>query len=480
MGDVIETNTLVIGAGPGGYVAAIRLGQLGVPHVLVEKGELGGTCLNVGCIPSKALISASKLVEQIKHGKSIGIDVGDVRIDLGRMMSWKDTVVGKLTGGVGGLVKGNGGKVVRGLARFVGPYEAVVSGAAGDGGETRIRFEHAIIATGSVPSPIAGFAFDGENVLSSTEALAFAKVPERLVVIGGGYIGMELGGVWQRLGSQVTVVEYLDQLLPGFEPDLVRPVAKRFKDAGGEVMLSTRAIGWDLRTGGDGAPGRRVKVHLEERASGQRKVLDCDHVLLTVGRRPLTEGLDLERAGLATDGSGFIAVDGAQRTAVPHIFAIGDVAGQPMLAHKASKEAEVAAEVIAGHPAAYDFRAVPAVVFTDPEIATVGLSVKDAKAAGHEVAVGKFLFAANGRALSLNDTDGFVRVVADKETGVLLGFEAVGPEVSNLVAEAALALEMGAQASELGQTIHAHPTLAEAVMEAANAALGQAVHALNR
>lgn len=470
----IETHTLVIGAGPGGYVAAIRLGQLKVPHVLVEKGELGGTCLNVGCIPSKALISASKLVEQIKHGKEIGIEVSDVRVDLTRMMAWKDTVVGKLTGGVGGLVKGNGGKIVRGAARFVSPHEAIVSGPEG---ETKVRFEHAIIATGSVPSPISGFAFDGEHVLSSTEALAFPTVPERLVVIGGGYIGMELGGVWQRLGSQVTVVEYLDQLLPGFEPDLVRPVMKRFKDAGGEVLLSTRAIGWEV---GEAEPGRRVKVHLEERSSGQRKVLECDHVLLTVGRKPLTEGLHLEAAGLTTDAAGFLKVDGAQRTAVGHIFAIGDVAGQPMLAHKASKEAEVAAEVIAGHHAAYDFRAVPAVVFTDPEIATVGLSVKDAKAAGHDVAVGKFLFAANGRALSLNDTDGFVRVIVDKPTGVLLGFEAVGPEVSNLVAEAALALEMGAQASELGQTIHAHPTLAEAVMEAANAALGQAVHALNR
>lgn len=474
MGEVIETNTVVIGAGPGGYVAAIRLGQLKVPHVLIEKGELGGTCLNVGCIPSKALISASKLVEQIRHAGSMGIEVGEVRVDLARMMGWKDTVVGKLTGGVGGLVKGNGGRIVKGSARFASSHEVVIEGSDS---ETRVRFEHAIIATGSVPSPIAGFAFDGDNVLSSTEALAFARVPERLVVIGGGYIGMELGGVWQRLGAKVTVVEYLDQLLPGFEPDLVRPVAKRFKDAGGEVMLSTRAIGWEP---GEGGAGRRVKVHLEERASSLRKVLDCDHVLLTVGRRPLTDGLELERVGLATDAAGFIAVDGAQRTSVSHIFAIGDVAGQPMLAHKASKEAEVAAEVIAGHHAAYDFRAVPAVVFTDPEIATVGLSVKDAKAAGHDVAVGRFLFAANGRALSLNDTDGFVRVVADKATGVLLGFEAVGPEVSNLVAEAALAIEMGALASELGQTIHAHPTLAEAVMEAANAALGQAVHALNR
>ena len=471
----LETNTVVIGAGPGGYVAAIRLGQLKVPHVLIEKGELGGVCLNVGCIPSKALISASKLVEQIRHAKDIGIEVGEVRVDLTRMMKWKDTVVGKLTGGVGGLVKGNGGRIVKGSARFVDAHHVVVTGPDG---ETRIRFDHAIIATGSVPSPVAGFAFDGVNVLSSTEALAFPQVPKKLVVIGGGYIGMELGGVWQRLGAQVTVVEYLEQLLPGFEPDLVRPVGKRFTDAGGEVLLSTRAIGWEPIAGGE--PGRRVKVHIEERASGARKVLECDHVLLTVGRRPVTAGLGLEALGLSTDGAGFLAVDGAQRTAVSHVFAIGDVAGQPMLAHKASKEGEVAAEVIAGHPAAFDFRAMPAVVFTDPEIATVGLSAKDAKAQGLDVGVGKFLFAANGRALSLNDSDGFVRVVVDKASGVLLGFEAVGPEVSNLVAEAALALEMGAQASELGTTIHAHPTLAEAVMEAANAALGHAVHALNR
>jgi dihydrolipoamide dehydrogenase len=250
-------------------------------------------------------------------------------------------------------------------------------------------------------------------------------------------------------------------------------VHKRFKDAGGEVLLATRAVGWEPHAAG-------VKVHLEDRKSGERKALEADHVLLTVGRRPLTEGLGLEALGLVTDEQGFIAVDGAQRTALAHVFAIGDVAGQPMLAHKASKEGEIAAEVIAGRAAAFDMRAVPAVVFTDPEIAVVGLSAREAKAQGFEVKVGKFMFAANGRALSLNDADGFVRVVVDQATGVLLGFEAVGPEVSNLVAEVALAIEMGAQASELGATIHAHPTLPEAVMEAANAALGHAVHAFNR
>jgi dihydrolipoamide dehydrogenase len=467
----LETNTVVVGAGPGGYVAAIRLGQHGVPCLLVDKGErLGGTCLNVGCIPSKALISASKLVQSIRHAGAMGIEVQGLSIDLGKMMTWKDSVVGKLTGGVGTLVKGNGGKVVRGEARFTGPKSLEVKTSDG---LTRVTFEHAIIATGSVPTALPGFAFDGRHVLSSTEGLAFAKVPERLAVIGGGYIGMELGGVWQRLGTKVTVVEYLDQLLPGFEPDLVRPVQKHFRDAGGEVLLSTRAVGWEPAPGG-------VRVHLEERASGVRKVLEADHVLLTVGRRAATDGLALDAMGLAPDENGFLTVDGAQRTAVPHVFAIGDVAGQPMLAHKASKEGEVAADVIAGHPAAFDARAIPAVVFTDPEIATVGLSAKDAKDVGHAIKVGKFAFAANGRALSMNESDGFVRVIADAVTGILLGFEAVGPEVSNLVAEVALAIEMGAQASDLGQTIHAHPTLAEAVMEAANAALGQAVHVLNR
>lgn len=465
---VRSTHTVVVGAGPGGYVAAIRLAQLGVPTILVEKGELGGTCLNVGCIPSKALISASKLVQTMKHASAMGIEVDGVRIDLRKMMSWKDTVVGKLTGGVGGLVNGNGATIVRGTARFTGPHTLAVDGAE----PTTITFENAIIATGSVPTALPGFAF-GPKVLSSTEGLAFTQVPERLVIIGGGYIGMELGGVWQRLGTAVTVVEYMDQLLPGFAPDLVRPVAKRFKDAGGEVLLATRAVGWE-------ASGDGVRVHLEERGTGVRKVLDADYVLLTVGRRPLTDGLGLEALGVHTDERGFIQVDGAQRTNVPHVYAIGDVAGQPMLAHKASREGEVCAEVIAGHPAAFDARAIPAVVFTDPEIATVGLSQAEATAEGYEVAVGKFLFAANGRALSLNEPDGFVRAIVDKASGVLLGVEAVGAEVSNLIAEAALAIEMGAQASEVGETIHAHPTLAEAFMEAANAALGKAVHAINR
>jgi len=472
MAKTIDTQAVVIGAGPGGYLCAIRLAQLGVRTTLVEKGALGGVCLNVGCIPSKALISASKLVEQIRAANTMGIHVDGVRVDLTEMMTWKDGIVGKLTGGVGSLVKANGGQILHGTASFADAHAVVVTDA--EGGETVVRFEHAVIATGSTPAEVPGFAFDGVHVITSTEALAFDAVPEQLVVIGGGYIGMEMGGVWQRLGTQVTVVEYMDQLLPGFEPDLVRPVARRFKKAGGKALTGTRAVGWEAREGGG------VTVTVENRKTGKTQTIEAVAVLSTVGRRPNTSGLNLEGLGLTTDDRGFLSVDGAQRTALDHIFAIGDVAGEPMLAHKASKEGEVAAEVIAGRPGAFDVRAVPAVCFTDPEIATVGLTAKQARDQGHVVKTGKFSFAVNGRALSLNDADGFVRLVIDADSEVVLGMEAVGPEVSNLIAEVGLAIELGATASDIGLTIHAHPTLAEAVMEAANAALGHAVHALNR
>ncbi|MCA9516772.1 MAG: dihydrolipoyl dehydrogenase, partial [Myxococcales bacterium] len=397
-----------------------------------------------GCIPSKALISASKLVAQLKDAARMGIHVDGVRLDLGQMMGWKQSVVEKLTGGVGHLVKGNGGRVVSGDARFVGPHVLAVTEA--DGGVTTIRFEHAVIATGSTPAALPGFAFDGKSVMSSTEALDIGWLPDRLVVIGGGYIGMELGGVYQRLGTAVTVVEYMDRILPGFAQDLVRPVAKRFREHGGTVLTAMKALSWEAAEGGG------VKVLVESLATGEKRTLEADAILLTTGRKPRTEGLGLAAVGLSTDARGFLEVDGEQRTSVPHILAIGDVAGEPMLAHKASKEGEVAAEVIAGHAAAYDVRAVPAVVFTDPEIAVVGMTAAEAEAAGHTAKTGKFAFAANGRALSLNDADGFVRVTIDAETKVMLGMEVVGPEASNLIAEVALAIELGATAEDIGLT----------------------------
>ena len=468
----LETQAVVIGAGPAGYVCAIRLAQLGVRTLLVERGDLGGVCLNVGCIPSKALISASKLVTHLHAAEAMGIHVEGVRVDVPRLMAWKDTVVGKLTSGVGQLVRGNGGTILAGTATFTSPRTLTVSD---EGGEvTEVRFEHAVIATGSRPSEISGFEIDGTHVVSSTGALGFAATPARLVVIGGGYIGMEMGGVWQRLGSEVTVVEYAERILPGFDKDLVRPVEKRFTGQGGRVLANTRAVGW--APGADGG----VRVTVEDRRSAERSVLDADVILLTVGRRPNSESLGLEVAGVGLDDKGFVRVDGAQRTHVAHIYAIGDVAGEPMLAHKGSKEGEVAAEVIAGRAAAFDCRGVPAVVFTDPEIATVGLTEAEAKEAGHATRVGRFSFAANGRALSLGDADGFVRLVFDAESEVLLGAQIVGPGASDLIAEVGLGLELGALASDIGLTVHAHPSLAEAIMEASNAALGHAVHALNR
>lgn len=471
MSKTIETHTVVIGSGPGGYVCAVRLGQLGVDTLLVEKGELGGVCLNVGCIPSKALISASKLVTQIREAESMGITTGDVNVDVEKLVSWKSGIVKKLTGGVGQLVEANGGKILRGTATFAGPHDLDV--ATGDG-VTRVKFQNAVIATGSTPAEIPGFSLDGDHVVSSSEALAFDRAPGSMVVIGGGYIGMEMGGVWQRLGTEVTVVEYEDRLLPGFDKDLVRPVTKRFKKLGGKSMTSSMAKKWAKAKGGG------VTVKVESRKTGDVTELAADVILLTVGRRPNSAGLGLEAAGVATDERGFVPADGAQRTNVPHIFSIGDVAGEPMLAHKGSKEGEVAAEVISGLPSAFDVRGVPAVVFTDPEIATVGFTESEAKAAGHEVRIGRFSFAANGRALSINEPDGFVRLVVDGKSEVVLGGQVVGAEASNLIAEIGLALEMGALASDLALTIHAHPTLTEAVMEAAAGALGHAIHAVNK
>jgi len=468
---LIETQAVVIGSGPGGYPAAIRLAQLGIDTVLVEKKDLGGVCLNVGCIPSKALISASKLVQQIREAERMGIHVeGEVRVDLAEMVEWKGTVVNQLTSGVKTLVEANGGRIVRGHGRFVAPHELEVDGPDGI---TRVKFQSAVIATGSVPLEIPGFSIDGENVVGSAGALSLPKLPKRMVVIGGGYIGMEMGGVYQRLGTEVTVVEYADRILPGFPKDLVRPVERRFKSHGGVIKAKTKATRWEKVDGG-------LRVHVAKRDGGDLEPIDCDIILLTVGRKPSTKGLDAKAAGVAVSDKGFIAVDGAQRTNAPHIYAVGDVAGEPMLAHKATKEGEVAAEVIAGKASAFDVVGVPAVVFTDPEIASVGLTEAQAKERGYTPLVGKFSFAANGRALSLNEANGFVRVILDSETKVLLGVEAVGPEVSNLIAEAGLALEMGALAEDIGLTIHAHPTLSEAVMEAANAALGHAIHAVNR
>lgn len=463
-----NVDALVIGAGPGGYVAAIRLAQLGKKVLLVEKASLGGVCLNVGCIPSKALITAAKTVDKLKKADVMGISVGAVSIDFPKMISWKDGIVKKLTGGIGQLVKANGGEILTGTATFKSPTEVEVQTPEG---LVTVHAEHVIVATGSRPIEIPGFAFDGKRVISSTGALSLPEVPKRLVVIGGGYIGLELGMMYAKLGASVTVVERMDQVLPGFDPEIAQLLMRQLKKLKVQVFLGTAAKGFI-----DGPESARVQLDQD----GKPLEVEADRILVTVGRRPNFEGLGLDKAGVEVDARGHVPTDKQMRTNVPHIFAIGDLAGQPMLAHKASKEAEVAAEVIAGHNAVMDAKAMPAVVFTDPEIGSVGLSEEAAKAEGFEVIVGKFPFAALGRAMTTGETDGFVKVVADKTTQEVLGVHIVGPEASNLVAEAALALEMGAFIDDLSLTVHAHPTLAEGLMEAAKAAVGEAIHALNR
>jgi dihydrolipoamide dehydrogenase len=483
VGDISTgTDLLIIGAGPGGYVAAIRAGQLDLDVTLVDKEAWGGVCLNHGCIPSKALITATGLAEEAGNAAEMGVDA-DPSVDMGRMVDWKDGVVDQLTGGVEKLCKANGVTLMEGRAEFAGEDSVrVVHGGEGQGSET-VEFENAIVATGSRPIEIPGFEFDADPVLDSRQALALDSVPDRMVVVGAGYIGMELATVFAKAGSDVTVVEMLDGVLPGFEDDLARPVRKRAEDLGVEFHFGRTAREWYEHEGHVRVVTETADAEgdaPEAEADGGVEEFDADKMLVAVGRQPVTDTLNLEAAGLGTDDRGFLQTDERARTDQEHIFAIGDVAGEPMLAHKASAEGQVAAEVVAGEPAALDHQAVPAAVFTDPEIGTVGMTEAEAADAGFDPVVGQFPFNASGRALTTGHAEGFVRVVADEESGFVLGGQVVGPEASELVAEIGLAVEMGATLEDVGATVHTHPTLSEAVMEAAENALGKAVHTLNR
>jgi dihydrolipoamide dehydrogenase len=469
MAETIRTEALVIGAGPGGYVAGIRLGQLKKKAIVVEKDKPGGICLNVGCIPSKALITASKYYDKIKnHGAEMGLYADNVRVDMPKMQTWKGEVVSKLTGGVKILLKANGCDYRTGTAKLTSRNTVDVSDAAG--AVTTIQADNIIIATGSRPIEIPGFKFDGRRIVDSTGALDFTTVPERFIVVGGGYIGIEIGTLYAKLGSKVTVVEALPTILAGNDPEIIQLVARKLKKLGVEVLTGAKAKSWTEASG-------RAAVTIE--TGGRDVTLEADKVLVAVGRRPNSEGLGLEEVGVKID-RGFVPVDKKLRTNVPGIYAIGDVAGQPMLAHKASKEAEVAAEIIAGHRAEMDVRCIPAVIFSDPEVASAGINADEAEKRGRKVKVGKFPFVALGRAIANADTDGFVKVVVDAETKEVLGIHVVGNGASDIIAEAALAIEMGALAEDIALTIHAHPTLPEAIMEAAKASLGEAIHIQNR
>jgi len=468
VGDVTTgTDVLVIGGGPGGYVAAIRAAQLDRDVTLVEMDEYGGTCLNHGCIPSKALISASGLAHRASNAERMGV-YADPAIDMSAMVDWKDRVVGRLTGGVESLCEGAGVALVTGRAEFVDDSEVrVVHGGDGQGAET-VAFDNAVVATGSRPVEIPALPFDGERILSSRGALALDSVPDSLLIVGAGYIGMELATVFQTVGSDVTVVEQRDDVLPAYEDDIAEVVRERVTSAGVDFQFGQTARDWEPTE-----DGLLVETASE---TGDRRQFEAERCLVAVGREPVTDTLNLDAVAVETDDHGHIVTDDRARTSLDGVFAVGDVAGEPMLAHKAFAEGEVAAEVIAGEPAALDHQAIPAAVFTDPEIATVGMTEREASEAGFSPVVGQMPLRASGRAMTLDDTDGFVRVVADEETGFVLGGQIVAPEASELIAELALAVEMGATVADVAATVHVHPSLSEAVQEAAKGVGGEAIH----
>ena len=460
----IVCKLLVIGAGPGGYVCAIRAGQLGIDTVIVEAGKAGGTCLNIGCVPSKALIHAADEFDKARHmagPNALGITVEAPRLDLAQTVRWKDGIVGRLNGGVLGLLRKAKVKIVHGRARFRDGKTVEVETETGT---QVIRAETVVIATGSEPVELPFLPFGGP-VISSTEALSLAAVPKRLVVVGGGYIGLELGTAFAKMGSEVTVVEATAQILPQYDAELVRPVAKRLAELGVRVLTNTKAKG--LSDNRDAL--------LVETPGGREQSLAVEKILVTVGRKPRTEGCGLEELDLDRAGR-FIRIDERCRTSMRGVHAIGDVTGEPMLAHRAMAQGEMVAEIVAGRKRAWDKRAIPAVCFTDPEIVSAGLSPDEARAQGFDIRTGLFPFNANGRAMTTQSEDGFVRVVARADTNLVLGLQAVGAGISELSAAFSLALEMGARLEDIAGTIHAHPTRSEGLQEAALKALGHALH----
>ena len=461
-----HTTLLVIGGGPGGYVAAIRAGQLGIPTILVEGERLGGTCLNIGCIPSKALIHAAEEFEKVRHyadGSPLGIIANAPRIDLARTVEWKDGIVKRLTGGVGALLKKNGVQVVNGWARIIDGKTVEVQ-QAGDAEPLRIGCEHLLLAAGSQAVELPFMPFGGA-VISSTEALSPATVPDRMVVVGAGYIGLELGIAYRKLGAEVTVVESMDRILPAYDAELSRPVGAALKHLGMDIRLGTSVLGMN-------EAGTAVRI---KDAGGAESELAADRVLVAVGRRPRTEGWGLESLLLDMNGRA-VKIDDQCRTSMRNVWAIGDLAGEPMLAHRAMAQGELVADIISGRKRHFKPAAIPAVCFTDPEIVVVGMTPQEAEQAGMSCLVANFPFAANGRAMTIESTDGFVRVVARKDNHLIVGWQAVGRGVSELSTAFSQSIELGAVLEDVAGTIHAHPTLGEAVQEAAMRALGHALH----
>ena len=459
----IECRMVVLGSGPGGYTAAFRAADIGLETVMIERyASLGGVCLNVGCIPSKALLHAAALIEEASHSAEIGVEFGPPKIDLDKLRAFKDTkVVGQFTKGLAGMAKQRKVRTVQGVASFVSPNELEIVGE--DGKTQLLRFEQCIIAAGSQAVKLPAFPWDDPRVMDSTDALQLAEVPKQLLVVGGGIIGLEMATVYRALGSVVTVVEFMDQLMPGADKDLVKPLADRLKKQGVAIHLKTKATKVE-------ASKKGITVSFESATEGQPAEIPTttfDRVLVAVGRSPNGNKIGADKAGVSVTDRGFIPVDKQMRTNVPHIFAIGDVVGNPMLAHKATHEGKLAAEVAAGEKKEWVARVIPSVAYTDPEIAWVGVTETEAKAKGLKVGVGKFPWVASARAVGIGRGEGFTKLVFDEETHRIIGGAIVGVHAGDLITEVSLAIEMGADAADIGHTIHPHPTLSESVGMAA-------------
>lgn len=463
---MIQADVAIIGGGPGGYVCAIRAGQLGLRTVLIESDRIGGECLNYGCIPSKSLITVSKLLDKVKEAEKYGLRTTGATVDFAQMQKWKQEVVDRLVSGVEGLLRGNRVEVLAGEAQVKAKDRILVSTSTGT---EEVVTKNLVLATGTRASSLPGLELDGDMIIGSKEGLELKYAPRRLLIVGGGAIGLEFASLYQKLGSSITIVEILDQLMPGTDPEVSRVVARKLESRGALIHVRSKV-------GSISKGGREVTVEIQGQ-EGRSKVV-FDKVLVSVGRKPRTEKLNLPELGVQTDPKGFVITDKKMQTNVPGIYAIGDLTGPPMLAHKASKQGIVAAECIAGLPSAADWMVIPDAVFSDPEIATAGLTEAQAQAAGYKVKKSRFQFAALGRALSTGEPEGFVKIVSRADDGLVLGVQIVGPEASNLISEVALAIEMGATVEDIALTIHPHPSLPEAIMEAAESAAGRPIHQL--